>query len=268
MRTIGIPVGCGRHPDNSALACCATLVIDYHGTVKISEVSHGCHNDIQISGCRSRDDHSDRRVDLAGFRRWVLSPRFPEKVRASYIDGEIEVDMSPEEAHVHNNPKSQVCGALHYWIETHDLGQVFFDGMMLVNEAAEVANEPDFMFCLWDTLASGRAELRETFPGSGRITELVGTPDLVVEIVSPSSVTKDNVKLKERYALADIPEYWLIDGRGRTIKHEVLTLRGRKYRAVKPEGSGARRSLLLKAVVRLTRTKSPVNTWRNRLAIE
>jgi Uma2 family endonuclease len=96
---------------------------------------------------------------------------------------------------------------------------------------------------------------------------LVGTPDLVVEIVSRSSVTKDTVTLKKRYALAGIPEYWLIDCRGRTIRFSLLTLAGNRYRAVKPEGSGLR-SPLLQANVRLTRTKSPVDTWRYRLAIE
>ena len=98
--------------------------------------------------------------------------------------------------------------------------------------------------------------------------ELVGTPDLVVEFVSLSSVTKDTIKLKERYALAGIPEYWLIDCRGRTIRFELLALKGSRYRAVKPNASGARRSPLLEATVQLTRTKSPVNTWRYWLAIE
>jgi Uma2 family endonuclease len=206
--------------------------------------------------------------DLAGFRRWVRSRHFPEKTRASYIAGEIEVDMIPEEAFSHNSPKTAVTLAVGNWVQAYDLGQIFLDGMMLVNEEADIANEPDLMFCRWDTLASGRAELKETKPGSGRSVELVGTPDLVVEIISRSSVTKDAVTLKERYALAGIPEYWLIDCRRSAIRFDLLTLRGRKYRAVKPNATGARHSPLLDANVQLTRTKSPVNTWRYRLSIE
>lgn len=206
--------------------------------------------------------------DLAAFCRWVQSRQFPEKARASYIAGEIAVDRSPEEAFSHNTPKTAVTIAVGNWVDYHDLGQIFADGMMLVNETADIANEPDLMFCRWETLASGRAELKETRPGSGRSMALVGTPDLVVEIVSRSSVTKDTITLKKRYALAGIPEYWLIDCRGRTIRFNLLTLAGNRYRAVKPEGSGGLRSPLLQAKVKLTRTKSPVNTWRYRPAIE
>lgn len=206
--------------------------------------------------------------DLAAFRRWVQSRHFPEKARPSYIAGEIEVDISREEAFSHNYPKGAVTAGLGRWVETNDLGDIFLDGMLLVNEVAEIANEPDLMFCRWETLSSGRAELRETRPGSGRSVELVGTPDLVVEIVSRSSVTKDTIKLKQRYALAGIPEYWLIDCRGRTIRFDVLSLKHGKYRAVKPNAAGARQSPLFNALVQLTRTKSPVNTWRYRLTME
>jgi Uma2 family endonuclease len=205
--------------------------------------------------------------DLAGFRRWVQSPHFPEKLRVSYIAGKVEVDMSPEEAFSHNSPKMAVTLALGNWVEGFDLGQIFIDGMMLVNEEADLANEPDLMFCRWESFTSGRVELRETKPGSGRCLELVGTPDLVVEIVSRSSTNKDAVVLKERYSLAGIPEYWLIDCRGRTIRFDLLKLRRHRYESVKPDESGARHSPLLDADVHLTRTKSPVDTWRYRLSI-
>jgi hypothetical protein len=33
---------------------------------------------------------------LAEFRAWALSDDFPERGRIDYIDGRIEVDMSPE----------------------------------------------------------------------------------------------------------------------------------------------------------------------------
>jgi hypothetical protein len=34
-------------------------------------------------------------VDLASFREWALSPKFPERGRFSYLDGELWIDMSP-----------------------------------------------------------------------------------------------------------------------------------------------------------------------------
>lgn len=40
-----------------------------------------------------------------------------------------------------------------------------------------------------------------------------GAPDLVVEIVSPGSVTEDRVRKFSEYEQAGVPEYWLIDPR-------------------------------------------------------
>ena len=55
--------------------------------------------------------------------------------------------------------------------------------------------------------------------------ELEGTPDWILEIISPSSVTKDRKKLRKSYHLAEVPEYWLIDARGENVEFEIL-LRG------------------------------------------
>lgn len=38
---------------------------------------------------------------LEDFRRWALSDDFPERGRIDYIDGRIEVDMSPEDMFTH-----------------------------------------------------------------------------------------------------------------------------------------------------------------------
>src|SRR5436309_2438449 len=39
--------------------------------------------------------------NLAEFRRWALSDDFPHRGRIDYIDGRIEVDMSPEDLFTH-----------------------------------------------------------------------------------------------------------------------------------------------------------------------
>jgi Uma2 family endonuclease len=49
-----------------------------------------------------------------------------------------------------------------------------------------------------------------------------GRPDLVVEVVSPSSQRFDRVIKLRWYAQLGIPEYWLVDGSARTLERLVL----------------------------------------------
>ena len=53
-------------------------------------------------------------------------------------------------------------------------------------------------------------------------TEILGTPDMVLEVVSASSVTKDTVSLREAYFEAGISEYWLVDARGDRLEFQIL----------------------------------------------
>ncbi len=51
---------------------------------------------------------------------------------------------------------------------------------------------------------------------------IMGAPDLVVEIVSPSSVVRDRVEKLKLYQKHQIPEYWIIDPAYESV--EVYTL--------------------------------------------
>src|SRR6185312_7728698 len=57
--------------------------------------------------------------------------------------------------------------------------------------------------------------------------KIVGAPDLVVEIASPSTAVVDRVTKYEIYARAGIPEYWIVKPNNRTI--EVLILENGEY---------------------------------------
>lgn len=141
---------------------------------------------------------------LEGFRRWAISEDFPERGRVSFLDGEIDLDLSSEEIRSYIDPKTELSIVLGSLINRENLGKPFIDGTLLVNEAANVSNEPDFMFCSWETLKSGKVIQAETFLGCGRVLQLSGSPDLVVEIVSESSLRKDREILPERYWLASL----------------------------------------------------------------
>lgn len=49
-----------------------------------------------------------------------------------------------------------------------------------------------------------------------------GIPDLVVEIVSPSSLKRDKLRKLKLYAASGIPEYWIVDPAGGTLEQHML----------------------------------------------
>lgn len=56
---------------------------------------------------------------------------------------------------------------------------------------------------------------------------IVGTPDLVVEILSPGTAKRDKTLKKEIYEEFGVKEYWLVDPGNKTI--EVYTLQNNHY---------------------------------------
>ena len=170
--------------------------------------------------------------------------------------------MSPEEISSHVDPKGELIAAIWTIVRQHDWGKVYVDGARLTNEAANISNEPDLMFCSWATLESKLVTIAETVPGSERWMEVVGSPDLVVEILSKSSVRKDTRVLKKRYFLAGINEYWLIDARKTEIDFQVLVRGPQGFEPVDADRRGFRLSSVLPFKFKLTRERDRIGTWK------
>jgi Uma2 family endonuclease len=49
------------------------------------------------------------------------------------------------------------------------------------------------------------------------VVEFEGTPDMVLEVVSDTSVEKDMVRLPPLYERAGVAEFWRIDARGELV---------------------------------------------------
>lgn len=160
--------------------------------------------------------------DLAGYRDWIKSDAYPDEIRTTYVDGEVLIDMSPEALERHNKVKTAITAAIAEWVDSRDSGEVYSNRTLVTHEAASLSVEPDLTFVSWASFEQGRVRLVAKAGTSGDSVELVGSPDLVVEIVSDSSVRKDRILLRDAYGRAGVGEYWLIDARGQDVRFEIL----------------------------------------------
>lgn len=158
--------------------------------------------------------------DLASFRRWADSELYPSRGRYSFFEGQLWVDLSMEQLFTHNQVKTKLTAALSQLVDAENNGYFFTDGVRLSNEAADLSSEPDSVFVSFAAIQTGKVRLVRGQIGG--YMELEGSPELVVEIVSPSSVRKDTEVLRDLYAKAGVMEYWLIDARTTSPSLQIL----------------------------------------------
>lgn len=195
---------------------------------------------------------------LNGFRAWVLSDEFPEKLKATYLRGDVILDLSKEEIRTHAAVKTAVVVPVANLIEELDFGDLYINGVLVTNAAAAVSNNPDAVAVSWASLEAGRVRY---VTRKGRDLEMEGSPDWVREIVSDSSVWKDTQELVEAYHRARIAEYWLVDARGDDIDFRILHWRKQRYAAA-TGNDGWLYSRVFERWFRLTRKRDRRGAWK------
>lgn len=128
--------------------------------------------------------------------------------------------MARVQIFTHGLVKTRISTALDTLVQAEELGYYFCNGLLLNRGEADLSGNPDGTFVSHEALATGRMTLIEG--ADGGFTELVGTADMVLEVVSESSVTKGCETLRTAYWQAGIPEYWLVDARGHDAEFHIL----------------------------------------------
>jgi Uma2 family endonuclease len=183
--------------------------------------------------------------DLASFRLWAGSRELPEEERVCWIDGRVWIDMTQEQLFTHVAVKGAFTAVLVPLAKRLKIGQYFTDGLSLVNVVAEISVVPDGTLVCYESFADGSVRLVE-----GReegYVELEGTPDMVLEIVSKSSVRKDNVILRKAYWKAGIPEYWIVDARSEPLRFDILRRGAKGYEAIRKSAGWVKSSVFGKS---------------------
>jgi Uma2 family endonuclease len=132
-----------------------------------------------------------------------------EDDRRELIDGElVEVEVPTE---VHEHIVGRITSALIVWSDQGHGGRALTSGYKVrVSERRGVM--PDVQFYREGNTSARGQQL-------GLVT---GCPDLVVEVVSPTSGRHDRVTKLRYYAQLGVPEYWLVDPQSRTLERLVL----------------------------------------------
>jgi Uma2 family endonuclease len=139
--------------------------------------------------------------------RWTYAEfaRLPSEggKRHEIIAGELFVTPAP--ALRHQRVVGRIMILLGGFVDAHGLGTVF-PGPVDVLFAEGDYLEPDLVF-----VARGHEALL-----SDRGIE--GPPDLVVEVLSPSTEARDRGLKLDRYRRFGVGEYWIVDPDGRTVE--------------------------------------------------
>jgi Uma2 family endonuclease len=116
-----------------------------------------------------------------------------------WVDGEIIEHMPPTEGH--QNIVIYLAALLRGYVNKLHLGRVLMAPFPVQLWPGGPVREPDVLFI-------GRDRLPLSHP-----TRFEGAPDLVVELISPASVTIDRITKFREYEQAGVREYWIIDPR-------------------------------------------------------
>lgn len=167
------------------------------------------------------------RMSYEEFLAWA-----DEDVHAEWVDGEVIVFMPPKT--VHQDVVTFLVALLRFFVQFFQLGQALTAPYEMKVDPDSPAREPDILFIARENLA--------------RLSEdrLEGPADLIVEVVSDDSVSRDRSDKFYEYQEAGVREYWVIDPRPGKERADfwVLDEQGR-YRPVPVDEDGVYRSTVI-----------------------
>ena len=126
----------------------------------------------------------------------------PEDERYELLDGELVMALAPGERH--QSVSIRLGWKLVQFVTENRLGKVYHAPFDVVLSDWDVV-QPDLIF-----VSNARAHIITP-------ANIQGGPDLVVEILSPSTAERDKTFKYALYAEHDVGEYWMVDTDAKTI---------------------------------------------------
>lgn len=134
--------------------------------------------------------------------------QLPEEQRYEVLEGDLR--MVPAPGILHQEALLSLSHILKVFLRNHRLGRVYIAPVDVILDEDSVV-QPDLAVVLSERLDIVSPE------------GVRGAPDLVVEVLSPSTAHRDRGVKRRLYGRYGVQEYWLVDPVARTI--EVACLR-------------------------------------------
>ena len=145
----------------------------------------------------------------------------PDDERHELIEGELIPMPSPSV--FHQLLIFSIGVPLREFVRGLSLGEVIPAPIDVVLSATDVV-QPDIIF-----ISNARSRIIAE-------ANILGAPDLAIEIISPSTERRDRIVKRNLYARHGVREYWLIDPYAKTVTVLILGANGYNTHAVFGEG--------------------------------
>ena len=129
--------------------------------------------------------------------------------------------LAPRTAH--QRTSRDILIPINTFVAENDLGEVFIAPCDVVLSDTDVV-QPDLLF-----VSKERSHIINE-------DNICGAPDLVIEVLSPSTAQRDRTLKRTLYALHGVPEYWQADTDAKIAM--VLTLDNGEYKVAGIYGEG------------------------------
>ena len=139
--------------------------------------------------------------------RWTYAEfaRLPSEGSARYEVIDDELYMTPSPSLGHQRIVTDLVVRLGAFVRSNQLGELFVSPLDVLFAEGDYV-EPDLLF------------VRRDREGILSDRGVEGAPDLVVEVLSPSTAARDRGIKLERYRLFGVAEYWIVDPDSRTVE--------------------------------------------------
>ncbi len=153
---------------------------------------------------------SHKKVSVSEFREMLFDDK--DDYYYEIIDGEMIRKSAP--APLHQEVSKNLLFVLESFNRQHKNGKLFHAPIDVFLDEYNKP-QPDLVFV---------AQSKKVIITNDGI---MGVPDLIIEIISPSSIIRDRIEKKNLYERMAVQEYWLVDPQYEAI--EIYTLQNNRY---------------------------------------